>query len=111
MKRTGSNKRIAKLESVKEQAERIAVGSKKNEENATKLAEEEGARAEEERVRAEELGKNEQITKKLAVEERRKRLEAEAEVHELRVKLRLPPLGLLLCLPSTCVNDTYPVYN
>ena len=103
MKRTGSNKRIAKLERVKERAE-IAVGSKKNEENATKLAEEE-------RVRAEELRKNEQITKKLAVEERRKRLEAEAEVHELRVKLGLPPLGLLLCLPSTCVNDTYPVYN
>lgn len=39
-------------------------------------------------MRAEE-SRNEQITKRLAEEERRKHLEAEVEVHEFSVKLGL----------------------
>jgi membrane protein involved in colicin uptake len=60
-----TQERIAKLEKDKEQAERVAVESRKNEENAKKLAE----------------------------EERRKRLEAEAEVRQLRARLGLQRHG------------------
>jgi len=61
-----TQERIAKLEKDKEQAERVAEESRKNEEDAKRLVERERARAE---------------------EERRKRLKAEAEVHELRAIL------------------------
>ena len=67
-----TQERIAKLEKDKEQAERIAEESRKNEENAKRLADKERG---------------------LAEEERRKRLEAEAEVRELRTRLGLQGHG------------------
>jgi hypothetical protein len=63
-----TQERITKLERDKEQVERLV---------------------EKEQARAEESSKNKQITKRLAEEERRKRLEVEAEVHELKAKLGL----------------------
>ena len=63
-----------------------AEESRKNEENAKRLAEEEWAKADESR-------KNEQTAKRLAEEERRVRLETQAEVHELRAQLGLQGCG------------------
>jgi hypothetical protein len=63
-----TQERITKLGRDKEQVERLV---------------------EKERARAEESSKNKQITKRLAEEERRKHLEAEVEVHELKAKLGL----------------------
>jgi unconventional prefoldin RPB5 interactor 1 len=77
-----TEERIAKLEKDKEQVERIAEESRKNEENAKRLAKEE-------RAKAEESMKNEQIAKRVAEEERRTRLEAQAEILELRTQLGL----------------------
>ena len=67
-----TKERIAKLEKDKEQAERIAEESRKNEENAKRLADKERG---------------------LAEEERRKRLEAEAEGREVRARLGLQGHG------------------
>ena len=58
-----AEERITKLERDKERAER---------------------KAEEELAKTEESRKNEQIAKRLAEEERRRRLEVEAELHELK---------------------------
>ena len=67
-----TQERITKLEKDKEQAERVAEELRKSEENAKRLAEKERG---------------------LAEEERRKRLEAEAEVRELRARLGLQGHG------------------
>ena len=70
-----------------ENAKRLAVEERARGEESRKNEEEAKRLAEKERARAEESRKNEQITKRLAEEERRKRLKAEAEVHELRAIL------------------------
>jgi hypothetical protein len=83
------NKSVGQMHANISAAEDRARVSKRNEEKARQKVEEAMRMAENERARAVESRKNEESSKRLAEEEKQKRLEAEAEVHELRVKLGL----------------------